>query len=373
MTDIDNPDPGDERKGTPPARVREPESRATPFRPRAFTSWPQVQAVAGRIRPYKDLLWWLHSGYALLLGVGVMWVGTKRFGFLKVVIFYIAFVWLAALFLPVVARHTELSPAWRNGIRTIINYFSKNFYQQLLFFLLPLYYSSSTFLSANFFFVLILAASAVLSTLDVFYDRYISAKWSLATLFLAFNLFACINVMLPVLWRISNSAALWISTGLTLLCLVTLVSRVTGWRGPRFFFATGSAALLLLIIVVFLRFLIPPAPLRLAGVTFGKSVRALEVVSPFEQVPPNWSRPIVALTAIKAPNGLTGKVHHLWYVDGRLVYSQAPREIIGGREKGYRIWSQITWGKNIKGRKITLDVETDGGQLIGRAYLPVAR
>ena len=39
----------------------------------------------------------------------------------------------------------------------------------------------------------------------------------LLAIFFAFNLFACINVMLPVLWSISNRVALMLSAGLAVL------------------------------------------------------------------------------------------------------------------------------------------------------------
>ena len=100
---------------------------------------------------------------------------------------------------------------WRGRLRLVINYFSKNFYQQLLFFLLPIYYASSTGWSLNLLFVAFLAVSALTSTFDVVYDRHLSVRRGLTAVFFAFNLFACINVMLPVLWSISNRIALPVS------------------------------------------------------------------------------------------------------------------------------------------------------------------
>lgn len=331
-----------------------------------------LRPAAAWLRRHQDLLWWFHSGYALLLGIGALWLGAQHFGFLRIVILYIVFIWLGAISLPLVARHPAISPAWQGRIRLAICYFSKNFYQQLLFFLLPTYYSSATLSSANFIFVLALAASAVLSTMDVFYDRYIAAKWLLTTLFLTFNLFACINVMLPVLWGISNSVTLWISAGLTLLCFASLICRLGDLHKQNSWYAMGAAAILLLSTVLFLRPLIPPAPLRLVGAGFGRSVQSLELVTPFDKIPPNWSGRLCGLTAIRAPNGLKEKIRHRWYVDGRLVFSQDPRELVGGRERGFRLWSQISWGKSVIGKRITLDVETEGGQLIGRARLRAA-
>jgi hypothetical protein len=334
-------------------------------------SWPRYRQAAGWIRRYGDLLWWLHSGYALLLGILFMWLGSRLFALVRITLFYIAFLWLSALFLPLLVNHPQLSPRWQHRARLVINYFNKNFYQQLLFFLLPLYYSSSTLTSGNFLFVLLLSGSAVLSTLDIFYDRYISRRWPLTSVYLTFNLFACFNLMLPVMWGISNGRTLWISAALALGCYASLVYRLAGWQGRAFHYAVGSASAILLGIVVLLRSFIPPAPLRLARAEFGISVQNLEMVAPLTEVPPSWKGRIAALTAVKAPNGLKDRIRHRWYLDGNLVYSQEPRTIVGGREQGFRLWSQITWNGNSAARQITLDVETEGGQLIGRAGLPV--
>ena len=43
---------------------------------------------------HQDKLWWFHSFYSLLLGVGVMWLGTRHFAYLRVAVFHIAFIWL---------------------------------------------------------------------------------------------------------------------------------------------------------------------------------------------------------------------------------------------------------------------------------------
>ncbi len=223
----------------------------------------------------ETLLWWFHSGYALLLGLGVMWLGARDFTYVRLIIFYISFIWLSSLLLPFVVNLARLTPKWRERARMTINYFNKNFYQQLLFFLLPIYYASTTLGSRNMAFLVLLAVSAVLSTMDVVYDRYVSVRWQLTALFFMFNLFASINVMLPVLWTVSNHWALWISGVLAFGGFASMVYRLSGLRGARVKWLLGAAACALLLIVVFLPPFIPPAPLTLARAEFGRSVRAL--------------------------------------------------------------------------------------------------
>jgi hypothetical protein len=335
------------------------------------------QKIRLRLKSFREflhkqsaLLWWLHSGYALLLGILVMRLGSKNFTFLRWIIFPLSFIWVSSLLLPLLSRLTSLAPAWRERLRLVVNYFNKNFYQQLLFFLLPLYYASATLWSRNMIFVLVLAASAILSTMDVFYDRYISLRLPLTVLFFNFNLFACVNVMLPVLWSVDNSRALWTSAAITLGGFVSFFWQVEGWRRRRSKVLIGLVGLGLSVLILLFRSFIPPAPLQLTEVIFGDQVDALQVVSPFKAIPSGWSGNVAALTAIKAPNGLKERVRHRWYLNGEMILEQDLKVIVGGRGRGFRLWSQVPWDPADAGRKLVLDVVTKGGQLIGRATLP---
>ncbi len=344
--------------------------------PRSTPGLSFGQRMKLRTKPLKDfihrqsaLLWWLHSGYALLLGIFVMWLGSKNFACLRWIIFPLSFIWISSLLLPSLSRLTSLSPEWRERLRLVVNYFNKNFYQQLLFFLLPLYYASATFWSRNMLFVLVLAISAILSTMDIFYDRYISLRWPLTVLFFNFNLFACINVMLPVLWGIGNSRALWISAAITLGGFSSFFWQAEGWRRRPSKTLIGAVGLGLSLLILLFRSFIPPAPLQLSEVKFGGRVASLQMVSPFERIPSGWSGKVAALTAIKAPNGLKERVRHRWHLNGRLIHEQDLKEIVGGRGRGFRLWSLAPWDPADAGRKLSLDVVTEGGQLIGSATL----
>ena len=328
----------------------------------------RVRRLAGLARRHEALFWWLHSGYALMLGVFVMWLGSRDFAFLRIIVFHIAFIWLSSLFLPALAGASCLSPLWRERLRLAVNYFNKNFYQQLLFFLLPVYYASSTLGSWNMLFVLLLAVSAVLSTMDIFYDRFLSVRWSLSALFFAFNLFACINVMLPVLWSISNSRALWISAGLALFSFASLAWSMSRLRLRDTLTLLLAAAIVLFGSVYFLRPFIPPAPLSLGVTEFGNAVEDLRIVSPLTALPATPGR-IAALTHIKAPLGLRENVRHRWTLDGREISTSRYHSVEGGRGLGFRLWTQVSWKANPAARALVVGVETEGGQLIGRARL----
>jgi hypothetical protein len=322
---------------------------------------------------HDRLLWGLHSSWALGLGVVVMWAGARNYAWLRVTIFYIAFLWVSSLFVPALVDRPGTGTRWRGRLRLVINYFTKNFYQQLLFFLLPIYYASATAWSANLLFVGFLAMSALISTLDVVYDRHLSVRRGLTAVFFAFNLFACINVMLPVLWSISNRVALPVSAGLAVVAFATIRYRLDELARYHVRLHVGLAGIVLILLVALGRPLIPPAPLRVLETEFGEGInrRALQVARPVEALPAGWSGRIYAVTAIYAPLGLRDRIGHRWYQDGKLVYASPFYSLEGGRPEGFRLWTSAP-AKNVQpNTRVHVDIRTEAGQLVGRAEVPV--
>ena len=322
-------------------------------------------------RRHKDKLWWFHSSYSLLLGVGVMWLGTKNFTYLRLAVFHIAFIWLTSLALPWLAILQRLPENWRRRLRLLINYFQRNFYQQLLFFILPIYYLSATWGASNMLFVLLLAVSALLATMDIIYDRYLSVNWRMLAVFFAFNLFACINVMLPVVWNFKNSFALRLSALLALVGFASFCFALKGVRIRQRLLLILVAALLLGLVSEIGRPLIPPAPLRLMSSGFGLGIdpENNELRTLLLRLPSGGPFKIHALTAIRAPLGLKDRVGHCWYLNGKLVYASPFVKISGGRTTGFRLWTFRTL-KNIAPRStLRIDVLTEASQLIGRTWL----
>ena len=323
---------------------------------------------------HKDKLWWFHSAYALLLGVGIMWLGARNYNFLRVTVFHVGFIWLSSLYLPRLIDQTWLSARWAERLRLLVNFFNKNLYQQVLFFILPIYFGSATLSSVNVLFVVLLAISAVLSTLDVIYDRHLSVRRGLTALFFAFNLFALINVMLPVLWSIGNNWATRVSALLAALGFATILrpfAQLPRWR--RAF--AGSSVVLLVVLVELARPFIPPAPLQLVGGQFGGDYHAeSKSVEPvLSEVEAGRSRRLHVITPIKAPLGLKEAVQHRWYKNGQLVWASPFIQVTGGREQGFRLWTNHLFDVIELGAVVRVDAVTEGGQLIGRARLNAAR
>jgi len=333
--------------------------------------------IAGYVRERETLLWWCHSAWSFLVGIAVMVLGAKKPAYAQIIIFHIGFIWATSLFLPVLRQLPRLSPAWAERLRLLVNYFNRNFYQQLLFFVIPVYYASTTFPSRNVLFMAVLAVSALLSTLDIVYDRYLSVHWPLMAVFLAFNAFVSLNVVLLVLFAVRNDIALYLSALAAAAILASMLYRFAGLRGRSLGIVTAGIACVLVFVVHLSTSLIPPVMVSLGNASFGSAIVSRAIINPMSELPPDYRGRLVALTPIKAPFGLTVRVRHTWYRDGALIpsgeaESERYRAISGGRQEGYRYWSARTIQKGWEARRIWVDLETSSGQLIGRAILPGA-
>ena len=330
-----------------------------------------VSTAIAFVHAHELLLWCLHSLWALGLGIVVMWAGARNYAWIRYTILYIAFLWMASLFVPDLVDPSGQASKWRGRLRLVINYFSKNFYQQLLFFLLPIYYASSSGWSLNLLFVGFLAASALLSTFDVVYDRHLSVRRGLTAVFFAFNLFACINVMLPLLWSISNRIALPVSAVLAVVAFATIRYRFDDLARFERRKQVGLAAMALVLLIALGRPLIPPAPLRVMATEFGQGInrRTFSVVRPIDTLTAGWSGRVFAVTSIYAPLGLSDRIGHRWYQDGRLLWASPFYNVTGGRKEGFRLWTNTPAVDVKPGTKLRIEVWTEAGQLVGRAEL----
>lgn len=325
--------------------------------------------IQQRFARHERLLWWLHSVWALLFGVGVMWLGARDFTYLRVAIFHVVFIWAASLLVHRLVEDPGPRSVWRRRALVALNYFNRNFYQQILFFLIPVYYVSTTFWSPNAVFLLVVAASAVLSTLDVVYDEQVASRRLMSGVFFAFNLFATIYVMLPILWAVDHVTAMRTSAVLAVLAFATIYHRQRRPLVREFLVMVAIVGVLLGALVERGRALLPPAPLQIALFAFGTGIDARTVqVTGVLDAPPSRHQRVYVLTHIVAPLGLEEGIRHRWFRDGALFYTSQDYPVRGGRETGYRLWTYATPGEGVS--LVRVDVETAGGQLIGRVTLP---
>jgi hypothetical protein len=251
-----------------------------------------------------------------------------------------------------------------------VNFFNKNFYQQMLFFVLPIYYASTTLGSPNVVFVMLVGLSALLSTLDLIYDRHLSVRRNLAAGFFAFNLFALINVMLPILWSVSNIQTTRIGGVLAFAGFLSLAYPTSQSIIRRIVLVCGIGFIILGVVELGRAF-IPPAPLRLVAAEFGTDFdrESLQMVSPLTKLNSAGPLRLDGVTAIKAPLGLREKLQHRWYENGNPVCTSPFYNVVGGREEGFRLWTGCAFSNIPSNAELRLDIETEGGQLVGRAKL----
>jgi hypothetical protein len=133
--------------------------------------------------------------------------------------------------------------------------------------------------------------------------------------------------------------------------------------------------LLMFFAVEYGRGFIPPAPLRLVSSEFGsgfarETMRAEPILKDLEV---GRAARVWWVTAIRAPLGLRDTVQHRWYQNGKLLWASPFIPVTGGREQGFRLWTVYAFDSIAPGTELRLDLNTEGGQLIGRALLKAAR
>src|SRR5688572_9193958 len=151
-------------------------------------------APAGRgfIARHGRKLWWLHSLYALALGIFVVLFARKGFAHARWLVASLGGAWLLLLItFRLFGSGKERVIAGRGAkVRYFfVTYALKNLYQGMLFFLLPFYWQSMSLDSPNRWFLVALATCAVASTLDVIFDHVIMRWRSLASVLYALTLF----------------------------------------------------------------------------------------------------------------------------------------------------------------------------------------
>ncbi len=318
---------------------------------------------------------------ALLLGILTIAFWERGFEFIRWVFIYLIFIGITTLVLLRFAKNLPQENKVFSTAVWCIEFINQNIYQDLTLFLLPIYYQSSTIFSANVIFVIIIAILAIITTFDDVYRALILKNKITQFLFYTFNLFAFLNFSLPVIFGIRNIYSLYISISLSVLFLAPLFVdyREIFRRSKPVLkgFNSGAAVIVGMILISILAIslskgFIPPVPLKLVTGTASLDIDRIkkEPIKPFESISSKGLDTIYCYTSIFAPMGIHETLWHVWKKDGAVV-QKIPQEITGGRKEGFRTWSKRTAvGNNAKG-KWTVDVETDGGQMIGRVRFEI--
>lgn len=250
----------------------------------------------------------------------------------------------------------------------VMRFATQLIHQESLFFTLPFFLAVTTWDHGQAGFTLLLVGCALVSLVDPIYYKWLAPRRSLFVAYHALTLFAVLLVVIPLIFHLSTGQSLWLALALALLfslpSLGGLLPNGYWWRIPMM-------ALMLTAMVVgtwMIREWIPPAALRLTGITLSQHVDR-EQREPGESIvrisaDRLHQEGMYAWTSVRAPRGLREKIHHVWVMDGKET-DRITLDISGGRDEGYRAWThKRNFPTNPTGRW-QVRVITDSGQLVG--------
>jgi hypothetical protein len=341
--------------------------------------------LTARVRRFFDRhgrkLWWLHSAYALALGAGVVAFARKGFENARWLAVTLGLSWLLVVLLfrvfGSVAASAARAPETKAPLRFyVMTYALKNLYQGMLFFLLPFYWKSTTFDADNAWFVILLAICAVVSTLDIVFDRVLMRRRWLASAFHGTTLFGCLNLVIPALfpdtrtlWSLLAAAAIAVVSFWTLHVTVRQLKKKITIALFVVSVAAGAA------LAYALREAVPPVPMYVSSAAVGpKQLPDGRLAMEVKALHPSVIQELVAVTDVVVPGGKGDRLRHTWRHEGRIVHRSseetsridAPRGVV-------RLRSSLS-GNDLPNDLVGawwVDVETDDGQLVGRAEFSV--
>jgi hypothetical protein len=337
------------------------------------------------LREHGRKLWWLHSGYALALGAGVVAFASRGFDHARWLAVSLGLAWLLViLFFRLFGSGGEQRVLADADPKTrmrfyVMTYALKNLYQGMLFFLLPFYWKSTTFDAPNAWFVLVLAACAVLSTLDLVFDRVLMRWRALASIFHGIALFGCLDVVIPALFP--DTRTLWsllAATAVTVVGFWTLhvTARVLKKRiyVPLFVLSLGAGVGLAYVA----RAAIPPVPMYVSSAAVGpKQLPDGRLAMEVRTLHPSVIQELIAVTDVVVPGGKGDRLRHVWLHGGVEVHRTTEETSrIAGPKGVVRLRSSLS-GKDLPSEPNdmrgawSVDVETEDGQLVGRTEFTV--
>jgi hypothetical protein len=287
--------------------------------------------------------WILHSIWALGTGSVVLWLAHERYAFVPWVVGCLMLTWASTLFFsrPPAGEGAEgFAARVRRGLAS---YLTRILYQQTLFFLLPFYAYSVVFPSWNVTFPLVLALLAILACLDLVFDRWLRESHVFGLVFFAAVAFGALNLLLPMLWSIRPGTATPVAAAVALATAAPLAVRGRA-RGLGSWLRLAAAGLAMLVVAIGFPQLVPPAPLRLEGVTFSQGLDRVSLVPAGvidgEVESGVLGGELVVLARVFAPSNVPARVALDWYLDRVLIRSSREVEIVA-HSGGFRLWDVL--------------------------------
>jgi hypothetical protein len=295
----------------------------------------------------------------LALGTGYLCLFLFRKGYehAPVAIVFFAFAFFSIVFRLYLAgnRRSQLDVVWDMAFIYAIN--------DMLFFVVPFYIESMTLFSRNVIFAPIFIGLLVVTNWFHLYRRLVLSNPLGSAVFYSLVFFSALNFLFPAAFGMRNIWSLLLSGAVASLTAVLYIyphSFLLKTRRNTVIFISG--VVLLYAGLWFGRSIIPPAPLRLMDATACRNVAEFTPVEPFKSAAFSGEE-IFFFTRIFAPRGLSEKINHVWYHNGRRLFTVKLDEIQGGAKDGFATWSSHA-AKEGPGR-YSVEVWTAGGQILG--------
>jgi hypothetical protein len=126
---------------------------------------------------HRALIWILHSVWALTIGSTIVLLAQDRYYLVLWVVLFLVVAWVFTLFLGRATVDGGATGARPPGlVHEVSSYVTRVVYQQTLFFLLPFYAYSTVVGSVNVVFLGLLGGLAVLSCIDLVFDRWLRTR-----------------------------------------------------------------------------------------------------------------------------------------------------------------------------------------------------
>lgn len=384
------PPPGAARQAANPPRVSyvddavtiEPPTRkhVVPEEHKPLTTFGEIKLILKDfLKKNEKVIWWLHTAYALSLGAFVATFAQKGFEQARMLTVSLAAAWLLVVFFFRffgTGQQQDFMTAWPGMRRRffIMSYFMKNLFQGMLFYLLPFYFKSSSYEAKTYSVVIFIGACAILSTLDLVFDRMLLRFKLIASLFFATTLFGCANLVIPALLPNTPVIATYlIATGLSIATFMLFHLSISTLKKP-----VGAVAFVAFIGVGVLaaysgRRAMPPVPLTLKDAGVGPALRedgslSMEV----RTFRISDVKDLYAITDVQA----IGKSEHFTHVwrHGKQILKHETAEAAPAKGKNVvRVASKLDAShlpSNPEG-KYTVDVLTDSEQIVGRVVFEI--
>jgi hypothetical protein len=337
-----------------------------------------LAAIKRFFAKYGRMLWWLHSFYALGLGITVVLFAAKGFAHARWLTISLATAWLVViLFFRLFGSGAHRAVGDGKGAKLrffVMTYVLKNCYQGMLFFLLPFYWNSITIGSQNQWFMVALVVCTFVSTLDVVFDHLLMRWKSAASTFYFFTLFACLNLVIPALLpNIASLASLIGAAAISAIAFWSMHMPVRMLGKPLVAGLCVGWVLLAVVGAYAARSAVPPAAMHVTTGAVGPELLGdgrLRVEARSLHV--SMIDRLYAVTYVSIPGGRGDNLVHEWSREGTVIARVEQVTVHLVEPAGtVRIRSELTNVPEPKTGQWRVDVLTADGQLVGRVPFTV--